>query len=272
MDIKETNGGVLVTSDCFDLADTLDCGQCFRFESEDNLTFKGFYKSHFLNATKLSDTETLFHNTDIKTFNEVWRQFFDFDTDYDAFKEVFKKDETLSKACDFAGGIRILKQEPWETLCSFIISQNNNIPRIKGIISRLCENFGEKCENGYLFPSAERIAKLNVEDLAPLRSGFRAKYILDAAKKVANKELVLDTLYTMPIDEARKTLMSIKGVGPKVAECTLLFGFYRLEAFPVDTWIKKVLTEYYPDGFPGYAREHGGVAQQYLFHYIRNKK
>ncbi len=272
MNIKEQNGGVLLKCDYFSLADTLDCGQCFRFETEDNLTFTGFYKSHYLKATALSEKEVFFHDTDLKTFNSVWKDFFDLDTDYGAFQKVFKKDKTLSLACDFAGGIRILKQEPWETLCSFIISQNNNIPRIKGIIARLCENFGEKAENGYLFPSPDVIAKLDVEDLAPLRSGFRAKYILDAAQKVANGEIVLNDIYTMPIDEARKVLTSIKGVGPKVAECALLFGFYRLEAFPIDTWIKKVLSEYYPDGFPEYAKEHGGVAQQYLFHYIRNKK
>jgi len=272
MTVKEHNGGVLVTTPLFNLADTLDCGQCFRWETDDNLTFKGFYKSNFLKVTALSDTEIFFHDTDLDTFNGVWRDFFDLDTDYDGFQKVFKKDKTLKKACDFAGGIRILKQEPWETLCSFIISQNNNIPRIKGIIARLCENFGEKCENGFLFPAAEVIAKLTVEDLAPLRSGFRAKYILDAARKVALGEIVLSDIYTMPIDEARKTLMSIKGVGPKVAECALLFGFYRLEAFPVDTWIKKVLSEYYPDGFPEYAKKYGGIAQQYLFHYIRNLK
>ncbi len=272
MNIKEQNGGVLVEASLFSLADTLDCGQCFRWETDDNRTFRGFYKSDFLKVTALSDTEIFFHDTDLKTFNEVWKDFFDLDTDYLKFQNIFRKDKTLALACDFAGGIRILKQEPWETLCSFIISQNNNIPRIKGIIARLCENFGEKTDKGFLFPSAEVISKLTVEDLAPLRSGFRAKYILDAARKVANGEIVLSDIYTMPIDEARKSLMTINGVGPKVAECALLFGFYRLEAFPVDTWIKKVLAEYYPDGFPEYAKTYGGVAQQYLFHYIRNLK
>ena len=144
----------------------------------------------------------------------------------------------MAKACKFASGIRLLRQDSWEVLCSFIISQNNNIPRIKGIISRLCEHYQG-------FPTPQELANENIDSLSFLRAGFRAKYILDASRLVASGELDLDKVAIMPIDDARKALMTIKGVGPKVAECALLFGMYRTEAFPIDVWIKRVLEEYY---------------------------
>ncbi len=276
MNIKEEKNGIRLNIPFFSLSDTLNCGQCFRWETDDNITFTGFHNGHFLKVSEIKkshsyeEAEIFFHDITKKDFDEIWKDYFDFDTDYESMQKIFKKDKTLSLACNYAGGIRILKQEPWETICSFIISQNNNIPRIKGIISRLCENFGEKTKNGYLFPTAKKIASLSIEDLAPLRAGFRAKYINDAATKIANNEISISEISTLPIEEARNLLQTIKGVGPKVCECALLFGFYKLDAFPIDTWIKKVLLTYYPDGFPEYATKNGGVAQQYLFHYIRN--
>ena len=168
-------------------------------------------------------------------------------------------------------GIRILKQEPWEALCSFIISQNNNIPRIMGIIDRLCSTYGDKNEKGeYTFPSYEKLINLTVEDLAPLRAGFRSKYILDAAQKLYNKEIDLQKIYSASMDEARNELMKIKGVGPKVAECTLLYGFGKKEAFPVDVWVKRIVSELYPEGLPECIKGNEGIAQQYLFHWRRN--
>ena len=147
---------------------------------------------------------------------------------------------------------------------------NNNIPRIKGIVSRLCENFGEQIEEGaYTFPSASTIAKLDVESLAPLRSGFRAGYILDAAKKVSSGEVDLEQVRKMPIEQARKELTRIRGVGPKVAECTLLYGLHRMDAFPIDVWMKRAMATLF-SGLE--CREFGryaGVAQQYIFHYSR---
>ena len=156
-------------------------------------------------------------------------------------------------------------------MCSFIISQNNNIPRIKGIIERLCTFFGEDLGGGdFSFPSAERLAVLSEQDLAPIRSGFRAKYILDAARRVASGETELEKVAAMPIDEARAELQKIKGVGPKVAECALLYGFGRAEAFPVDVWVKRIMQELYPEGLPACTENVEGIAQQYLFHWRRN--
>ena len=163
-------------------------------------------------------------------------------------------------------------QEPWETLCSFIISQNNNIPRIKGIIDRLCMNFGENQNGVYTFPSANIIAKLSLEDLSVLRSGFRAKYILDAAKKVSSGEIDLDTLKSMDIDSARQELMKIKGVGPKVADCTLLFALEHIEAFPKDVWIKRAMEKLFGGQLPECAVPYAGIVQEYIFYYARTTK
>lgn len=250
----------------FSLKDTLNCGQCFRWEEQPDGSFHGIVNGR--NITVLQEGDILFLPDIGEEELPFWQEYFDLGTDYAALKKQFSKDPTLSLACEKAGGIRLLRQDPWETLCSFIISQNNNIPRIKMIIARLCEQFGENTGNGYAFPSAAALAGCTVEDLAPLKAGFRAKYILDAARKVVSGELDLAALNEMPLEEARVQLMKIYGVGPKVAECALLYGFHRLDAFPVDTWIKKALQRYYPDGFPDFA-EPKGIAQQFLFHYIR---
>ena len=249
----------------FSLADTLDCGQCFRWERRED-GFRGVCRSRSL--TVAQEGERLrFRGVSREEFAEVWAPYFDLDGDYDALKRAYSADPTLAAACRYAGGIRLLRQEPWEALCSFIISQNNNIPRIKGIISRLCQSFGEPVGEDWAFPGPERLAELTVEDLAPLRAGFRARYILDAARKVAGGAVDLEAIPGLSMEEAREALRKISGVGPKVAECALLYGFHRLEAFPVDTWIRKALAQYYPEGFP--AVPCAGVAQQYLFHYIR---
>ena len=152
----------------------------------------------------------------------------------------------------------------------FIISQNNNIKRIKGIVERLCENFGEKLPEGeYTFPTAEKLSKLSVDDLAPIRAGFRNKYIIDSAQKVNSGEVNLNICYDLPYDEAQQELMKIKGVGTKVADCTLLFGFHRIEAFPLDVWMKRAMEKLFPTMSPKDFGEYAGIAQQYIFHYSR---
>ncbi|MBO7217128.1 MAG: DNA glycosylase, partial [Clostridia bacterium] len=199
---EQVGANVEVTlPDEFNLADTLDCGQAFRWKECDG-AFEGIARGKYLKVSS-KDGKLIFHNTSIVIFDTVWWDYFDFERDYTEIKNVLSADETLKKAIKFAGGIRILHQDPWECICSFIISQNNNIPRIKGIIERICENFGEPIEGGYTFPTAEKIAALTSEDLAPLRAGFRTKYILDAAKKVASREVNLREMLKMPTDEAR---------------------------------------------------------------------
>ncbi len=256
----------------FDLPHTLDCGQAFRWKCDENGIWYGVAGDKFLSLEKLNDGTVVLYNTNTDEFNGFWKDYFDLERDYGKIREILSQNETLKAACDYSYGIRILNQQPFETLCSFIISQNNNIGRIKGIIERLCENFGENMGGYYTFPTAEKMAKLTVEDLAPLRSGFRAKYLLDAANKVASGEVKLENLKNFSLNEAREELMKIKGVGPKVADCALLFSHRHDRAFPKDVWIKRALDTLFGGELPEIAQEYAGIAQQYIFFYARDTK
>lgn len=263
MKYEAIQGDIVLYQEDFDLAQTLDCGQAFRWKCDENGIWSGYYLDRYLELYHKKENVIVFKNTSEEDFLNIWSVYFDLDTDYSVLKKRFSEDDILKNACDFAGGIRLLRQDSWEALCSFIISQNNNIPRIKGIISRMCEKYDG-------FPSPEALAKETPESLAFLRAGFRAGYIIDAVQKVLSGETDLDSIRKMPYEEAKKQLMKIKGVGPKVADCVLLFGMYRTEAFPVDVWIKKVMANFYPDGMPECTKGYEGIAQQYLFHYARN--
>ena len=249
----------------FNLGLTLDCGQAFRWEEIDG-KWHGVAFGKPLIIEQIENK--IIFDCDEKDFNEIWKNYFDFDCDYEKIVNGYD-DKYLKEAVQQFNGIRILRQEPWEALCSFIISANNNIPRIKGIVERLCENFGNGESGRKTFPSAEALAKLTVEDLAPIRSGFRAKYIIDAAKKVADGTVDFKAIEERPIEFGREELQKIKGVGAKVAECALLYGFHKIEAFPVDVWVKRIMAEMYPDGLPDCTKGTEGIAQQYLFHYRR---
>jgi N-glycosylase/DNA lyase len=269
---NKTSGGVSwevggndirVSAPGFNLPQTLDCGQAFRWETLSDGSFSGFHLDTPLLITQTGD-ELLFINTTEADFTQIWLDYFDFNTDYAKIHADFVSDPILKQAIDFCGGIRLLKQDPWETLISFILSQNNNITRIKGIIKRFCGLRGK-------FLTAEKLAKIPEAELSEIRAGFRAKYIKDAAVKIYSGEVNLEAVKQMPLEAARNELMKIHGVGPKVADCVLLFGLHKRQAFPVDGWIKRALGEFYPEGFPFAEHEYAGIAQQYLFHYIRNK-
>ena len=262
MDYTQSGSDILLKQPDFGLDDTLDCGQAFRWERIGDKAYHGYRINKPLEICAEKDYFVL-KDTSEKELTEIWADYFDLDTDYGELKRIFSEDETLSKACAYAGGIRLLRQDSWEALLSFIISQNNNIPRIKGIIGRLCEHY-----SGY--PSADEMAGETVDSLSFLRSGFRAKYLVDAVEKVHSGEIDYQKIKEMPLDDARNELMKIKGVGPKVADCTLLFGFYKTDAFPKDVWVKRVLAQWYPNGLPSCVKGVEGIAQQYLFHYIRN--
>jgi len=266
MKYNTEKNNIILYQDNFNLDETLDCGQSFRWkktESEYDCTYTGFFLNDSLTISQKNNNTFIFHDTSESDFLNKWADYFDLNTDYEKLKKIFSQDETLKKACEFAGGIRLLRQDAWECLISFIISQNNNIPRIKLIIDRLCNHYGH-------FPSADELSRETPESIDYLKSGFRAKYIIDASQKVSAGEINLEEISRMPLDDARQKLITIKGVGKKVSECVLLYGMYRTDAFPVDVWIKRVLERYYPDGFPEYTKEFAGIAQQYLFHYIRN--
>lgn len=252
----------------FNLAETLNCGQCFRFEEHPDGMFFGVVKNKQVCVQEKGD-KLIFYKTSKEEYDDFLCDYFDLNRDYNAINNSIVGNELLTKIIESEKGIRILKQEPFEALISFIISANNNIPRIKAIINRLCENFGEKIDGGYAFPTAEVLATKTPEELSILRAGFRAKYIIDASKKVASGEVVLEEIYNMPLDEAREKLKTIIGVGDKVADCTLLFGFNKLDAFPKDVWIKRAMEKYFKDGLPKSAEKYMGIVQQYIFNYVR---
>ncbi len=257
-------GDILLKTPDLDLDETLDCGQAFRWErtgSGSDCTYYGFMLNTPLTVSAEKDWFR-FHDTDEETFIKVWIPYFDLETDYGEIKRRLSEEETLRKACEYAGGIRLLRQDFWEALCSFIISQNNNIPRIKGIIGRLCEMYGG-------FPDYADMKGVSPEELAPLRAGFRAKYIADCVQKLNSGEISLEAVRAMSVEDARKVLMTIKGVGPKVADCALLYGGYMIGCVPMDVWMKRVMERFYPGGFPEFVLPYAGIAQQYLFHYIR---
>ena len=255
----------------FNLELSLDCGQAFRWTKDGDGYMCGVVGQRAYRIKQDGGEITV--NCSEDEFNTVLRPYLDLDRDYAALVKGFSSDENLKAAVAEFNGIRILRQQPWETLCSFIISQNNNIPRIKGIISRLCESFGDDIGGGfYSFPSAEALASRTVEDLSPLRAGFRSKYIIDAARKVTDGEVDFNKIDENEIDFGREELIKIKGVGKKVAECTLLYGFGKYEAFPEDVWVKRIMAEMYPDGLPECTRGFEGIAQQYLFHWRRNSE
>lgn len=255
----------------FSLSETLDCGQAFRWTKGEDGIWSAVVMDK-LCRIKENEDSIVFFDCDENLFKNFYYPYFDLERDYKQIVDTVSKNEILASACAIAGGIRILRQDPWETVCSFIISQNNNIPRIKGIIERLCENFGIDKGGFYTFPTAEEIASLSLEDLSIIRAGFRAKYILDAAKKFASGEISADKISLLSTDEAREELMKIYGVGEKVADCVLLFSFARIDAFPKDVWIKRAMEKLFCGQLPECAKGYEGIVQQYIFHYARMTK
>lgn len=237
----------------FDPDQIFDCGQCFCWEKNEDGVWE--------------------RKRPVKDL----RRYFDLDRDYSDIKRYLADgDEVMAKAIEAGRGIRILRQDRWETLVSFIISQNNNIPRIKKCINSLIDVFGE-------FPSPDRLAGATVEDLQPCHLGYRDKYLIEAARQIAEEPSFLKELASSEVsaDEAVETLQKLSGVGPKVASCVALFCLGKTDSFPIDVWMKRVMAQLY--GIPEndvkamsrYAKEHfapyGGIAQQYLFYFITHK-
>ncbi len=257
---------------------TFDCGQCFRFEKVNNSRHEsewaGVAFGRYVSFAKDGDKLYVYNSTE-EEFDKIWRKYLDLDTDYLAIdRDILSRSDSdaLKNAVSFGHGIRILRQAPWETVCSFIISQNNNIPRIKKIIRALSERAGERIEgtDEFSFPTAEAVEALGEKELFELKTGFRAKYIYDAAKKVKEGDVDLLSIPQLTTAEGADILCDIKGIGPKVAACALLFGFGKYDAFPVDVWIKKAIQKYFPGEFDATRLgPYAGVAQQYLFYYER---
>ena len=251
----------------FSLKKTFECGQCFRFDQTAPDSYLGIALGRPIRLERFGDKLELSCGED--EYETFWKDYFDMGSDYEAMSRTFGRDSYFQKAAEFGRGIRILRQDPWEALCSFIISQCNNIPRIKGIIARLCELCGDPVgfegSTLYSFPSAGRVAALSLDELSFLRCGYRAGYIRAAAEAV--RDGFIDRVIDLPSDELRARLTEIRGVGTKVADCALLFGFHRMEAFPQDVWIKREIKEKGID--PRAFGEYAGLAQQYIFYYAR---
>jgi len=256
----------------FDMEQTLNCGQVFRF-IENGGGFRILAENHIAQVRELSDRYEI--NCDDAAFFE---NYFDLNTDYAEIQAHFSDDALVSEAIEFGRGIHILKQNPLEMIFSFLISQNNHIPRIKGIIERLCAALGEDMGGYYAFPTLTALAGKDEAFYASIGAGYRAAYLARTAQELKNTDL--SALHALDTLSLRQELMKLHGVGRKVADCILLFGFNRFDVFPVDTWIKKVYKDEYPslpaeklsallvEKYGNYA----GFAQQWLFYSKREKK
>ena len=272
----------------FDLAQTLECGQCFHFVKLDENDYVLTAKGRLLHVSQQADTVT-FYDTEEDEYVNVWKDYFDMDRDYSEIKnKLLEKDDKLKDAIESMWGVRILNQDFFETLISFIISQNKQIPHIKKIVADISAKFGTyKGTYGgtdmYTFPTLEQLVNASEEDFKELKTGFRAPYIMDAIRRNMAGQFDKNELKSMDYDSCIKELMTIKGVGEKVANCVCLFGLGKKEAFPVDVWIKRIMETMYFDGvdtpkdkIAAFAKEQfgelGGFAQQYLFYYGKSIK
>ena len=275
-------------SGAYNLAKTLDCGQCFRWERVSDYEWLGVAFGRLISIAQ-ADAELIIYNCTKEDFETLWAHYLALDEDYEAIDNELLancQNTTFVEALKEGKGIRILHQDPWEAVCSFIISQNNNIPRIKKIIDALSfalgkqidtsgmENHGAGGREFYSFPSAEAILEVGEEFIFSLKTGFRAKYIIDAAQKWCDGTINVEELKQIEVlEDALAYLCRVKGIGLKVASCALLFGFERHDPFPIDVWMKRVLDKYFDKDFdPKTFGKYAGVAQQYLFDYERNNE
>ena len=277
--LENSLGGFYVYAPGYDIERTFTCGQCFRFLKADDSEFECEYRgvAHGRFMRFASDGEGNVHiiGAPLEEVESVWLHYLSLDRDYDGIKKQiisdFASHPFMCAAIEQTGGLRILAQERFETLCSFIISQNNNIPRISKLIETISERYGEVIETPYgtkyAFPSASALAKVSEEELASLKLGYRAKYIADAAKRVNEGALKLEEL---DASNAREELLKVLGIGEKVASCIRLFAIEDLSSFPVDVWVKRIVQNRF-DGMLDVSKTgiYGGVAQQYLFCYER---
>lgn len=284
MNYCEKENKIIITDfDSFDIEQILECGQCFRFNRLSEREYVIIAMGKVLKIIQKND-EIEFLPCTKDEFENIWIDYFDLDRDYTEIKNILSdSDSVLKAAVDFAPGIRILRQDPWECLISFIISQNNRIPMIKQVIKNISEKFGEPIGDYYAFPAPESLKNASYEQLMECKTGFRAKYIADAVKKICGKDIELDIIKELSSEEAKKRLMEIKGVGEKVSDCVMLFSMDKKEVFPTDVWIKRVIEHFYFEGkemrikdIHAFAKEkfgeYAGFAQQYLFYYARENK
>ncbi len=254
-----------------DLQSTLFCGQSFSWQALDDGRYQGVAGGYAARLTQTNDCIEVQPLTPQADAADFWRRYLALDDDYAALHATFKEDTQLHRCVSYCSGIRVLRQPFFDTLLSFIISQNNNLTRIRQITDRLRARFGEEIAEGiHRFPTAEKLAALHEEDLKELKAGFRARYLIDAAQKVASGSVTEEKLQSLNDDDARKLLCTIVGVGPKVADCVLLFSLGRDAIAPMDVWMKRAVKELFGGALPPQAKGYEGIAQQYIFWYAKN--
>lgn len=280
---------ILKNCKSFKVKDIFDCGQCFRWNEENDGSYTGIFGRNVLNV-KESGEDIVFEGICDGNIEEVCKNYFDLDRNYEEIKRNLSNvDENLKEAIKYGGGIRILNQDLWEMIISFIISANNNIPRIKGIIDRISAKYGHKIEfrgkEFYTFPTVEEISKASKQDFRDLGAGFRDKYIYETTLMINNKIVSLEELQSEKnTKKVREKLLTLCGVGPKVADCILLFSsLKRFDVFPIDVWVRRVMNDLYihneDEKKVSKAQiekiavekfgELEGIAQQYLFYWKR---
>ena len=272
----------------FELNHIFDCGQCFRWNIEEDGSYTGVIKNGVLNVKKEKNDIIFTGNLD-GDIKKVVEDYFDLNTNYENLKNALSQiDTNMKNSIEYGYGIRILNQDLWECIISFIISANNNIPRIKGIIDRLSKKCGKKVifneKEYYLFPTPEAVSKLSVQDLRGLGLGFRDKRVYTTTKMIIEKQVDLDKIENMNNSEdIRNELLKLDGVGPKVADCIMLFSLKRFDVFPIDVWVRRVMNDLYihNEDETKVDKKHinkvsnemfgdiRGIAQQYLFYWRR---
>ncbi|WP_129600257.1 DNA-3-methyladenine glycosylase family protein [Anaerophilus nitritogenes] len=267
----------------FDPIHTFECGQCFRWNKEEDGSYTGVVKGKILNVKKDGEY-IIFDKTTKDDFINLWMDYFDLKRDYNLIKEKLSKDSILKEAIQYGEGIRILNQDEWETTISFIISSNRGIPIIKKSIEALCKKYGTyigayKGKRYYDFPSSKQLFKCSEEEIKESYTGYRAKYIVNTTCMIEKNQVDLYDLKKLFTYDARSELLKLSGVGPKVADCILLFSMEKYDAFPIDVWVKRVMEYFYIHEETSLKKvqlfsqekfkDLAGFAQQYLFYYAR---
>lgn len=267
----------------FNLRDIFECGQCFRWNETDDNTYIGIAFGKVIEV-KVIEKDLYIYNATKEEVENIWIDYFDLTRDYGIIKEELSKDPLLAEAIEFGKGIRLLKQDPFELIISFIISANNRIPMIKRAIDKISQRWGEKIEYKgniyYTFPTIDRLRSATEEELKDCGVGFRGKYIKSTVETL-NNDMINEMLLAND-DQCHKLLQKLSGIGPKVADCIMLFSMEKYSAFPVDVWVKRAMQHFYlaPDVSLPKIREfakdkfgkYAGFAQQYLFYYARENK
>lgn len=283
--LSEKGNNLIVEIEDFDLVHTFSCGQCFRWDPKTAGIWAGIAHGRLLEVAFNGKTCTFF-NMDKKEFVGKWVTYFDLETDYGNIKKTLaQKDKHLRKAVIHGHGIRLLRQDFYETLFSFLISQNNNIPRIKQIVESLSQNLGKPLDGNnklFGFPDVAALSSASLDSLSLCRGGYRCRYISDTAKILLAQPKLSDDISKLSRSKSRDLLLSLPGIGPKVADCVLLYSGVDRTAFPIDRWVKRVIETLYlkaeanektiRDFSQEYFGDLAGIAQQYLFYYAREKK